>query len=260
MLQSDLGQEPCDAADDPAVEADFAVPAARPASPHVGRAARAVLGRRVGGRPRRPGPSQCGLYTVTPDHRPLIDETPVAGLYVNTGYSGHGVMCSVAGGRLLVERIHATTNPFALDRTFELPTAQDAMIGAFVQTPKRAIAQVLAVSGIDLLVADGEHAPLSPADIEEIVVGGDLAGVPVLARVPFSPAAVQHALDSGAAGVLVPLVESAEAAAAAVAAARFPHAAGVAAGRGAPPLRARPRACAGARSHGRHPDRDRRRA
>ena len=109
------------------------------------------------------------------------------------------------------------------------------MIGAFVQTPKRAIAQVLAGSGIDLLIADGEHAPLSPADIEEIIVGGDLAGVPVLARVPFSPAAVQHALDSGAAGVLVPLVESAEAAAAAVAAARFPHAAGVAAGRGAPP-------------------------
>ena len=64
----------------------------------------------------------CGLYTVTPDHRPIIDETPVSGLYVNTGYSGHGVMCSVAGGRLLVERIqHETTNPFALDRAFGLP-------------------------------------------------------------------------------------------------------------------------------------------
>ena len=96
------------------------------------------------------------------------------------------------------------------------------MIGAFVQTPRRAVAQVLAASGIELLIADGEHAPLSPADIEEIVVGGDLAGVPVLARVPFSAAAVQHALDSGAAGVLIPLVATAEAAAAAVAAARFP--------------------------------------
>jgi 4-hydroxy-2-oxoheptanedioate aldolase len=96
------------------------------------------------------------------------------------------------------------------------------MIGAFVQTPKRAVAQVLAASGIELLIADGEHAPLSPADIEEIVVGGDLAGVPVWARVPFTPAAVQHAFDSGAAGVLIPLVESAEAAEAVVAAARFP--------------------------------------
>jgi 4-hydroxy-2-oxoheptanedioate aldolase len=96
------------------------------------------------------------------------------------------------------------------------------MIGAFVQTPQRSIAQVLAHSGIDLLIADGEHAPLTPAGIEEIIVGGDLAGVPVWARVPFSPAAVQHALDSGAAGVLIPLVESAAGAEAAVAAARFP--------------------------------------
>ena len=96
------------------------------------------------------------------------------------------------------------------------------MIGVFVQTPRRAVAQVLAASGVEVLIADGEHAPLSPADIEEIVVGGDLAGVPVLARVPFSPAAVQHALDSGAAGVLIPLVETASQAAAAVAAARFP--------------------------------------
>jgi 4-hydroxy-2-oxoheptanedioate aldolase len=95
-------------------------------------------------------------------------------------------------------------------------------IGCFVQTPRRAVAQVLAASGVDVLIADGEHAPLSPADIEEIVVGGDLAGVPVLARVPFSGAAVQHALDSGAAGVLIPLVETASEAAAAVAAARFP--------------------------------------
>ena len=96
------------------------------------------------------------------------------------------------------------------------------MIGAFVQTPRRAVAQVLAASGIEVVIADGEHAPLSPADIEEIVVGGDLAGVPVLARVPFSAAAVQHALDSGAAGILIPLVSTAAAVEAAVAAARFP--------------------------------------
>ena len=64
------------------------------------------------------------------------------------------------------------------------------MIGAFVQTPQRSIAQVLAHSGVELLIADGEHAPLTPAGIEEIIVGGDLAGVPVWARVPFSPAAV----------------------------------------------------------------------
>ena len=48
---------------------------------------------------------QAGQYTVTPDHRPLIGETDVRGLFVNTGYSGHGIMLSPAGGRLLVEAV-----------------------------------------------------------------------------------------------------------------------------------------------------------
>ncbi len=67
--------------------------------------------------------SQCGLYTVTPDFRPLIDESPVTGLYVNTGYSGHGVMCSVGGGRHLLEIVTGarTEKPFALDRVFVAP-------------------------------------------------------------------------------------------------------------------------------------------
>jgi glycine/D-amino acid oxidase-like deaminating enzyme len=63
------------------------------------------------------------LYTVTPDHRPLIDETPEPGAYVNTGYSGHGVMSSTGGARHLVEVIAGALrdNPFALGRTFVPP-------------------------------------------------------------------------------------------------------------------------------------------
>jgi sarcosine oxidase subunit beta len=48
---------------------------------------------------------QAGQYTVTPDHRPLIGETSVRGLFVNTGYSGHGIMLSPAGGRVLVDAL-----------------------------------------------------------------------------------------------------------------------------------------------------------
>ncbi len=65
---------------------------------------------------------QAGQYTMTPDHRPLIGPTPVDGLYVNTGYSGHGIMGSPAGSRLLIDvlsgAIPADQNPFRLDRTF----------------------------------------------------------------------------------------------------------------------------------------------
>ena len=63
---------------------------------------------------------QCGLYTVTPDFRPLLDETALAGLFVNTGYSGHGVMSSIGGARHLLEVVTGSRreNPFALGRIF----------------------------------------------------------------------------------------------------------------------------------------------
>ena len=120
VLISVGGQEPCEAVDDPAVEADFAFRVLDPESPYAV-ARLAPFWADVWEDGRAHWAVQCGLYTVTPDHRPLIDETPVPGLYVNTGYSGHGVMCSIAGGRLLVERMHGERNPFALDRTFQPP-------------------------------------------------------------------------------------------------------------------------------------------
>lgn len=61
-----------------------------------------------------------GQYTISPDHRPLIGRTPVEGLWVNSGYSGHGIMCSPAGGRILADLITAQLedSPFSPDRTF----------------------------------------------------------------------------------------------------------------------------------------------
>jgi sarcosine oxidase subunit beta len=65
---------------------------------------------------------QAGQYTVTPDHRPLIGMTAIEGLFVNTGYSGHGIMLGPAGGRvmadLLTDKLSPAENPFALDRAF----------------------------------------------------------------------------------------------------------------------------------------------
>ncbi len=64
---------------------------------------------------------QAGQYTVTPDHRPLIGETDLTGLFVNTGYSGHGIMLSPAGGRILAQELTRTgaENPFRLNRSME---------------------------------------------------------------------------------------------------------------------------------------------
>jgi sarcosine oxidase subunit beta len=64
---------------------------------------------------------QAGQYTVTPDHRPLIGPAGPRGLFVNTGYSGHGIMLGPAGGRLLADLVTggaAGDNPFTVDRAF----------------------------------------------------------------------------------------------------------------------------------------------
>jgi sarcosine oxidase, subunit beta len=66
---------------------------------------------------------QAGQYTVTPDYRPIIGETKIEGLFVNTGYSGHGIMLGVAGGRLCVEAVTGAiprdSNPLRPDRRLE---------------------------------------------------------------------------------------------------------------------------------------------
>ena len=61
-----------------------------------------------------------GQYTYTPDHRPFLGPSPVPGLYLNTGYSGHGIMGSAGGSRLVAETITGKLaqahNPFRFGR------------------------------------------------------------------------------------------------------------------------------------------------
>jgi D-hydroxyproline dehydrogenase subunit beta len=76
---------------------------------------------------------QAGQYEYTPDHRPLIGPAGSIGpdgLWLNGGYSGHGVMASAGGARLLVDLITGSStapegalgpsnneeNPFRVDR------------------------------------------------------------------------------------------------------------------------------------------------
>jgi sarcosine oxidase subunit beta len=63
---------------------------------------------------------EAGQYDMTPDAKPLIGESELPGLYLNTGYSGHGVMGSPGGSRLAVDlmlgQADAATNPFRASR------------------------------------------------------------------------------------------------------------------------------------------------
>ncbi len=66
---------------------------------------------------------QAGQYEYTPDRRPYLGAVGPEGLYLNGGYSGHGIMAGAGGSRLVVDLVtgaaDATANPFRPDRAFE---------------------------------------------------------------------------------------------------------------------------------------------
>ena len=80
-----------------------------PSAPAKRSSARCGAGWRGGFR-RWPGrsspPDTPGLYTSTPDSHPVLDRVEgVEGLYVCTGFSGHGFKLSPAVGLLMAELI-----------------------------------------------------------------------------------------------------------------------------------------------------------
>jgi len=75
----------------------------------------------------------------------------------------------------------------------------------------------------DWIWIDGQHGEIGPSDILALVRACDLIRRPALVRVPgHDHGAIGRALDTGAAGVIVPCVDTAEQARALVFAAKFP--------------------------------------
>lgn len=64
---------------------------------------------------------QAGQYEVTPDRRPYLGPAGPAGLHLNGGYSGHGIMAGPGGSRRVVDLLTGAAdpadNPFRPDRT-----------------------------------------------------------------------------------------------------------------------------------------------
>ncbi|GAA1832675.1 aldolase/citrate lyase family protein [Pseudonocardia ailaonensis] len=94
-------------------------------------------------------------------------------------------------------------------------------LAGWCQLPSPAGAEVVAASGVDLVCVDAQHGLIG--DDALLAMLQALRGTRVLVRVPRNaPDAIGHALDRGADGVIVPLVDSADQAAAATAACAYP--------------------------------------
>ena len=77
----------------------------------------------AGGSPLAHWYLQAGQYEYTPDRRPYLGAVGPEGLFVNGGYSGHGIMAGAGGSRMVVDLVagvaSADANPFRPDRSFE---------------------------------------------------------------------------------------------------------------------------------------------
>lgn len=102
---------------------------------------------------------------------------------------------------------------------------RERCIGSWMQIGHPAIAEMLGHLGFDWIGIDCEHTDIGPAEVAAISRGLRGTGTLPLVRVRENDTlAIRQALDLGAYGVIVPLVNSAEEARRAVAAARFPPA------------------------------------
>jgi 4-hydroxy-2-oxoheptanedioate aldolase len=95
-------------------------------------------------------------------------------------------------------------------------------IGVFCELPTPASVEIIGAAGWDFVVIDCEHAPITAQMLPDFIRASEAARIPAIVRVPENnAAAIQQALDAGAAGVQIPQISSVEAARAAVSAARF---------------------------------------
>ena len=98
----------------------------------------------------------------------------------------------------------------------------ERQIGCFVKTPAHEVIEVLALSGLDLVCLDAEHAAFGRREMDACLAIAAALGLPALVRVSEAEQReILAALDSGATGLLLPLICSAEQASQAVRWARY---------------------------------------
>ncbi|MEX2696659.1 HpcH/HpaI aldolase/citrate lyase family protein [Rhizobium mongolense] len=98
-------------------------------------------------------------------------------------------------------------------------------IGAWMQIPHIMVAEAMAQTNLDFLLVDGEHSPIPPHSLLDILPATERYGMPVLYRVAWNRIElIKAALDNGANGIMVPMVNSGAEAIDAVSSAKYPPA------------------------------------
>jgi len=98
----------------------------------------------------------------------------------------------------------------------------DRLVGTILTLPATELAEIASAAGLDWLFLDMEHGRIDPGDLVRMIQAVREPCAPVV-RVPENEEMwIKKALDAGAAGVIIPRVNSAEEAARAVHWAKYP--------------------------------------
>jgi 2-keto-3-deoxy-L-rhamnonate aldolase RhmA len=102
-----------------------------------------------------------------------------------------------------------------MDETPFVPDFRDRLrsgrflFGTWLTLLDPVVAELLAGSGFDFLVADGEHGSIATEHLSLLAIATRAAGIPVLYRVGANePIRIMQALDAGASGVVVPQIRT----------------------------------------------------
>ena len=99
-------------------------------------------------------------------------------------------------------------------------------LGLFVNSHSPTVVEQLAHSGYDWLLVDSQHGPMSYETLSTMLAGISSGGAKSLVRVGGyqDRPGIQQSLDTGADGILVPYINTAEEASAAISCMRYPTA------------------------------------
>lgn len=96
------------------------------------------------------------------------------------------------------------------------------LLGTFQQIPAGDVTEIIGFAGIDFVIIDTEHGMFGVDSAIHLVRACDAVGIASLIRVPhLTPSLITQALDFGASGVMVPMIQNRSSAELAVSAAKY---------------------------------------
>ncbi|WP_440683049.1 HpcH/HpaI aldolase family protein [Cysteiniphilum halobium] len=98
------------------------------------------------------------------------------------------------------------------------------VIGTFIKTPSMILTEVVSATELDCICLDSEHSPFSRDSLDQCILAARSGQMGCLVRVQKNhPEYILNALDCGATGIVIPHINSPEAAQKAVSSAYYHH-------------------------------------